>query len=69
MNRVTEYTTVEAETHQKLDKQVAELITQGFQPYGGQYKAGNHVRQVMVKLQEVSPAAAPPADPGFSSAS
>ena len=68
MNRVTEYTTVEAETLQKLDKQIAELIAKGFQPYGGQYKAGNHVRQAMVKLQDVTPAAAP-ADPGFSSAS
>jgi Domain of unknown function (DUF1737) len=70
MNKIIEYRTVEAPARElwRLDKEVNNLIAEGYQPYGDPFTTPDGVRQAMIKQQNELPAEAV-GNPGFSSAS
>ena len=70
MNKIIEYRTVEAPARElwRLDKEVNNLIAEGYQPYGDPFTTPDGVRQAMIKQQNELPAEAL-GNPGFSSAS
>jgi len=50
--KIIEYKTVEGENPAHLDRQVKDLISEGYQPYGNPYTANKQVCQAMIKTND-----------------
>jgi hypothetical protein len=53
-NKIIEYKTVAGKDPGHLDRQIKELISAGYQPYGDPYTASKQLCQAMIKTNDHS---------------